>query len=80
MHGKAALKSTSKIHVLNACSVMHVGRSNGVTVPSSARHFFAGTSPAPEFKLKFESKLDITAGWKDKPDEIFGLVREVAIK
>ena len=38
----------------------------------------AGLHP-PEFKVKVESKLDLKGHWKDKSDEVFDLVREVAI-
>ena len=34
----------------------------------------------PEFKLKDESKLDTKSQRKDKPDDVFNLVREVAIE
>ena len=34
----------------------------------------------PECKIKVESKLDMKGHWKDKPDEVFDLVREVAIE
>ena len=34
----------------------------------------------PEYKVKVESKLDMKGHWKDKPDEVFGLVQEVAIE
>ena len=39
----------------------------------------AGLHP-PEFKVKVESKLDMKGHWKDKPDEVFDFVREVAIE
>ena len=34
----------------------------------------------PKFKLKVESKLDMKGHWKDKPDEVFDLEREVDIE
>ena len=39
----------------------------------------AGLHP-PEFKVKVESKLDMKEYRKDKPGEVFDLVREVAIE
>ena len=38
----------------------------------------AGLNP-PEFKLKIEHQLEIRGAWKDKPKEVFSLVREVAV-
>ena len=35
---------------------------------------------SPEFKVKVESKLDMKEYRKDKPGEVFDLVREVAIE
>ena len=38
-----------------------------------------GLNP-PEFKLKVVHQLDIRGAWKDKPKEVFDLVREVAVE
>ena len=38
----------------------------------------AGLNP-PEFKLKVEHQLEMRWIWKDKPKEVFDLVREVAV-
>ena len=38
----------------------------------------AGLNP-PEFKLKVEHQLEKRGAWKDKPKEVLGLVREVAV-
>ena len=35
---------------------------------------------SPEFKVKVESKLDMKEYRKDKPGEVFDLVRQVAIE
>ena len=34
----------------------------------------------PEVKVKVESKFDMKGHWKDNPDEVIHLVREVAIE
>ena len=39
----------------------------------------AGLQP-PEFKLKVEHQLEMRGAWKDKPREVFDLVREVAVE
>ena len=44
-----------------------------------SKAFVEGLHP-PEFKVKVESKLDMIGHRKDKPDEVFDLVREVAIE
>ena len=44
-----------------------------------SKTFVAGLHQ-PEFTVEVGSKLDMGGHWKDKPDEDFDLVREVAIE
>ena len=50
---------------------------NGPAVVIS-KALVAGLNP-PEFKLKVEHQLEMRGAWKDKPQEVFYLVREVAV-
>ena len=44
-----------------------------------SKAFVAGLHP-PECRVKVNIKLELKGHWKDKPDKVFDLVREVAIE
>ena len=79
MQCKAAWSSTLRTQV-SAENVFRDARGafkrGSAAVISKA--FVGGLHP-PECRVKVDSELDMKGHWKDKPDEVFDLVREVPI-
>ena len=44
-----------------------------------SKAFVAGLKP-PEFKIQVQHQLDMRSGWKDKPDDVFDVVRAAAVE
>ena len=80
MQCKAAWSSTLRTQV-SAENVFRDARGafkrGSAAVISKA--FVGGLYP-PECRVKVESKLDMKGHWKDKPEKVFDLVRDVAME